>query len=580
MKFLPLILATGLLLASCTHFQTKVQPQVSYDTLAPLHLSEERIPAAEEMNWWAANASQVENATCRAKLPTATKDILNYYAKKPMGPGYEGGHVYIGGILLEDERPELVLALAKLLSPARDQSIEGTPKNFQEAFNVNPECKKAMCAAQKIFGAAVGPQMMYLMEQFDVNTSRYSFKNADAFSSTEIADVIRVFELIRPEQIPFQPNKQLIKFKRGYTRAAYGSDGDTVLANASIELFDSWSRQSSIMRQYTLYHEVAHNYSDNHFSDYDRSNAWLALSNWKENTNGEFEAQKRKAQQGHPFVSRYGETNPFEDFAESVTAYRFNPALLKKASPDKYNLIKLLVFDGLEFTSNAACSQPTLKTQYQKQVDAGVSFSHEQKEAIKNSCRQSYYQSIVGRSPVSFFANCVDYEATQVWQKQNINKFPGLVPQSLYDEKLRISNLKFKGLKKELVQELAPEAADWILEVVKIYTYRMKPEMTNSEYCDVWAEIKNRVYPSINIQSEWRRNSYLIVRDYSPNEGAARGLCLDLVQGFTPRSKSTVSSIKSWVKEKALIESQEPLQERGITRDTLLKYILDRTDLK
>ncbi|KHD88623.1 MAG: hypothetical protein OM95_07360 [Bdellovibrio sp. ArHS] len=580
MNLSSLTIASLFLFTSCTHIPTKVETENAYQKVIPFRLNEARIPAAEEMNWWAANANQIQNATCRVKLPTTTKEILNYYAKKPLGPGYESGQAYVGGILLENERPELVLALAKLLSPAGgEESIEGTPQSFQKAFNVNPSCKKALCAAEKIFGPSVGSQMVFLMERFDINTSRYSFFNADTFSASEIADIIRSFELVHPEQLPFQSNKQLIKFKRGYTRAAYGGDGDSVLANASIELFDSWSQESSLMRQYTLYHEIAHNYSNNHFSDYDRSNTWLALSNWKESSQGEFEAQKRKAQQGHPFVSRYGETNPYEDFAESVTAYRFNPALLKKTSPEKYNLIKLLVFDGLEFTSSALCSQPTLQTKYQKQVDAGVNFTAAQKDVIKNSCRQSYYQTIVGHSPVSFFEECVDYEATQVWQKENINKFPDLMPQSLYDAKFRISKLKFKGLKKELTQELAPEATDWILEAVKIYTYRMNSNMTNQEYCDVWAELKNRVYPNISVESKWRRQSYLVIREYSPSEGAARGVCLDLVKGFVPRSKSTAGVIKSWVKEKALLQSENQLQDRGITREALLKYILDRTDI-
>lgn len=49
------------------------------------------------------------------------------------------------------------------------------------------------------------------------------------------------------------------------------------------------------------------------------------------------------------FVSDYAKTNPIEDFAESITYYRYHPTLLKKASLSKYNYIKSKVFNGLEY---------------------------------------------------------------------------------------------------------------------------------------------------------------------------------------------------------------------------------------
>jgi len=56
-------------------------------------------------------------------------------------------------------------------------------------------------------------------------------------------------------------------------------------------------------------------------------------------------------------VSKYGETNPAEDFAETMTAYRYNPELLKEVSPEKYSFIKEKVFNGAEFIKESECNK-------------------------------------------------------------------------------------------------------------------------------------------------------------------------------------------------------------------------------
>ncbi|MBV2167804.1 MAG: hypothetical protein KUL82_03765 [Bdellovibrio sp.] len=572
-----LCLSLLFVLTSCTHTPTKVPGHAEVDR--PIPYKPERTPAADELDWWAATSQQVQDANCRLKFPVTTAEIDGYYKKLPLEPGYEAGTTEVFGIKLENERPHLVLALSKLLYPTREGvKIEGAPENFQTKYNVNPSCKKALCAAQAIFGKEVGPQMLFIMDKFDVNTSPFSFMNADLFTASEIADVIRTFELIPTQQLPFKSNQQLIKFKRGYTRASYGDDGDLVLANAVMELFDGWSKKSSLVRQYTLFHEFAHNYANSQFADYDRSATWLTLSNWKESKAGEFTIEKKKLLQGHPFVSKYGETNPFEDFAESVTSYRLNPALLQAKSPDKYNLVKLMVFDGVEFTSQKSCKKSSLSSQYQKQIDRdGGALSAQNKGQIKEACQRTFYQTVLGHVPVSFFEACVNYEATQLWLANNAPKYPELVPQALFDGKLRISNLKFAKLKKELTQVLAPEATDWILDSAKSYTHEMTSDMTNAEYCEAWAKLEDRVYPGSGAKSSWRQKGIFVSTDYTPHAGAARGLCLDLVRGFTPTSKSSTSAIKKWLKETFYIKTEAPLVERGVNRESLLKYIVDRT---
>lgn len=576
-RYIPAFFAALFLFTSCTHLPKNTRALTAPPD-HPIPLSgDRRTPAAQDVDWWTANEKQVRSAVCRVRLPVTANEIAAFYKRQPVDRGYEPGEHEILGVRLKNERPELVLALSKLLFVAEDrEKPDKVVENFQKTFQINPSCDKALCAAQKIFGKEVGPQMLFLMERFDVNTSPYSFSNASVFRPDEIADVIRTFELTRPDQLPFRPNKKLIKFSRGYTRASYGVDGGSVVANASIELFDSWTEDNSHMRQYTLYHEIAHNHSNSYFNDYDASKSWLDLSQWKEEKPGQFSSDRAQMMRGHPFVSKYGKTNPAEDFAESVTAYRLNPALLKKQSMEKYNLIRFLVHDGLQFEKNADCQQVPESQRLQKEAQA-YQFQPSDKATVLRSCRQPFYESILGHLPVSFFDSCVNYEAAQIWYRQTSNRYPDLIPQALFDQKYGFSFLKFPQLRQEIAQELQPEAADWILSAVNLISYKLKSDMSNKDYCEVWTQLEHRNFPDITAESTWRYRRGFTRTEYSPKATAARRVCLELVDGYTPPSRSSLKSIRDWMKETAHISTQGPLIERGVNRDSLLKYVTDRT---
>lgn len=576
-SYIQAFLAALFLTTSCTHLP-KGTEALSVTADHPIPLSgERRTPAAQDVDWWTANEKQIQSALCRERLPMTASEIAGFYKRQPLGPGYDPGEYEILGIRLKNERPELVLALSKLLSVADhaekpDKSVE----NFQKMFQINPSCDKALCAAQRIFGKEVGPQMLFLMERFDVNTSPYSFSNASVFRPDEIADVIRTFELTRPDQLPFRPNKKLIKFSRGYTRAIYGAAGGSIVANASIELFDSWTEDNSHMRQYSLYHEIAHNHSNSYFNDYDVSKSWLDLSNWKEKKSGQFSSDRARMMRGHPFVSKYGKTNPAEDFAESVTAYRLNPALLKRQSMEKYNLIRFFIHDGLQFEKSVDCQNTPDSQRLQKEVLA-YQFQQSDKETVLRSCRQAFYESILGHLPISFFDSCVNYEAAQIWYRQTSNRYPDLIPQAFFDQEYGFSFLKFPQLREQIARELQPEAVDWILSEINTFSYQLKSEMSNKDYCEKWTQLEKRVFPDIMAESAWRYRRGFTRAEYSPKAAVARRVCLELVDRYTPPSKSSLKSILDWMKETAHISTQGPLIERGVNRDSLLKYVVDRT---
>lgn len=580
-----LALAALFTLSSCVHTSPKGQDPVQVINLKP-RPDHSRTPA-QDVDWFAAKEAQIAQATCRTRLPVSTNDILKYYRNLPPEPGLENGQTEIKGIVFENERPQLLLALAKLLSPKDDEDIK-VPADFQKAFSVNPSCKKVLCAAQKIFGTEVGPQMIFLMDRFNVNTSPYSFVNATPFNADEVADVIRSFELLLPGQTPFDDfNKQLSRFLPGKTLALYGDDGGSVLANASMQLFDGWGKEKSLIRQYALFHEFAHNFSRSYFTGIAESGSWMRLSPWKKvKTEGPFakyipysyQSDVSKMMAGHPFVSKYAKENPAEDFAESIMAYRLNPALLQKQSPEKYQLIKQIVFDGIEFQSEKNCRKQGQSKVFQAEINkTGGGLDEKDYGSIVESCGTTFYQTILANVPASFFSDCVNYEATLAWYSKKPRHYKDLISTALFDKNLRLSTLKFPKVQKDLTEKLVPEAAEWIATSVKDFSYRQRADASKEEYCEVWTDLQHRNYPHFKSDSEWNNRSFDREPQISPLPGAARGLCLDLYKAPVPTPKSSPETIGSWLRKKLYLQNEEPpVQEAPrpeITKEDLIRYI-------
>ncbi|NUN06062.1 MAG: hypothetical protein HUU57_09895 [Bdellovibrio sp.] len=543
---------------------------------------------AQALQWLAATEGQVANAVCRQKLPITTEEIFRYYKNLPAEPGLENGTNEVLGIPLVNERPRLILALAKLLTPADQTKLKSLPQNFKDTFKIASSCKSALCASQKIFGVNVGPQMILLMDLFDVNTSPYSYENADTFTASEISDAVKTFELLAPEQKPFtKSNQQLSKFKRGQPVDFYDPSEGEVLANASIHLFDGWSTQSSEARQYALYHEFAHNMARSYFASTQTSSAWLQLSQWKKvrekNSDDKIVEKFRSSlasDMGHPFVSMYSKENPAEDFAESVTAYRLNPQHLKKTAPDKYKIIRHVVLNGREFTSPKNCNQVTATQQYQKEIDRAKNiFTEKEKSELLKTCRLTFDQTILGNVPVSFFDDCINFQATLLWYGKNHQTYPGLLQQGLFDNDLRLSQLKFAATRKELAPILAADLAKWISQQVSHLSPALREAKTKDEYCSIWSQLSNSSYNQIDFSTEWMMRSFDRDIQIRPLKGASRGLCLDLVHDISPAQKtSTLKYYKDQLKKFLFLTDPEeaPENDQGLNEETIKKYILEK----
>lgn len=142
---------------------------------------------------------------------------------------------------------------------------------------------------------------------------------------------------------------------------AYNND-DGYVAAAGILFFRTWRKPDRTRenRRYTVFHEVAHVVSA-HLGYLDDTPEWQAISGWE--TRSKAKTEKKSGKVTHTFekvshaardgcmTSYYGATNPMEDFAESVSAYRFNPKPFRDnpACKAKYDFIKDKVFRGQEF---------------------------------------------------------------------------------------------------------------------------------------------------------------------------------------------------------------------------------------
>lgn len=258
----------------------------------------------------------------------------------------------VGPLRFENEDPNLAFAIMKMASKTDDDYLDYLSSSTREvlltwALDKARDCKKAICVAKKVFGERIGPRMLYLFHNYRFNASNIRYRNVSLMTVDEMEDVITALRDIPAFMLPTHFNRQLIRFKRGYTLQSYNSRSDTVvLADSSIKLFDYWGAQSSFDRKFTVVHEAAHLLAIA-LSPKDRldtSKEWLSLGGWFE--------KKSEFTTLHPvssFISEYASSSPYEDFAESFAAYRYSPQSLLAKSPGRYQFMKDRVFRGMEY---------------------------------------------------------------------------------------------------------------------------------------------------------------------------------------------------------------------------------------
>lgn len=409
-----------------------------------------------QIGWWGASANQVKNSKCRARTPLE-KEISNFLDSFVDTEEM----ISVNGVSFENESLQLVDAFKELTSRYNlIGDLETKQVDIQKQYSINPSCKKVLCAVKKIFGEKIGPKILFLKKKHGLNGSELSFQNSSRLTPNELDRMIRAVEDFPDLTFPLEKNKRFTKFKRGYSLA---SNGEGVVANAQITFFDRWSELGSDeMMEYTVFHELGH-YIGNEL-ELDDSSEWRSLSGWVEK-NGEWRSLEK-----NKIISKYGQTNPAEDFAESVVTYRYNPDLLKFISPEKYRYIKETVFNGLEFTSEEQCDP---KNSYFMAIDQMLeskiadfeasSFQNEDKlEEVIRLCQKESLAFILSNKDkdVVTFDECIADKAKKILASELVDELePTLKNSKTVKDRVLKGRYQFqKGgdLKEiELVQEFA-----------------------------------------------------------------------------------------------------------------------------
>ena len=299
---------------------------------------------------------EVAKNSCNTKLTTSKIErmILDKAKKGSWWKTSKESH----GIKFEDEYPELIDLFDKLATK------EGwITTNYQ--FDSN--CKKVLCAVKEIFGRDVGSRILYIMQEYGLNGSHLSFRNTSNWNKEELDVLLQGLEDLPKGMLPLDDNRSFVRMKRGYTYTKYNIGDGCVGANSEIRFFDCWWEDfHGSNRMSVLAHEVAHYVGEE--LAIDDTPEWLSLSGWETELYYDSNRKLRSrwsANKDACFLSTYGQTKPAEDFAEMFVAYRYSSETLKKECPKKYNFMKDLVFNGIEFTKDKNFCEKRPRLEYE-----------------------------------------------------------------------------------------------------------------------------------------------------------------------------------------------------------------------
>lgn len=330
--------------------------------------------ATNEIGRHSCSDEELMSAFCKTSQVPSLKSMKNFINSQKSS---KLENENINGVQLEGESEVLLDAFRELSTPLHHLGLGiSTLKkktSLQKDYNINPDCKSVECAMTKIWGEKMGTQILYIYLAHGFNSSEHSYLHSTRFTEEEMEDVLLALGDLPTQykKIGWHPNERGIKKER-LERAsmerpkgqrlsrftATGLGGNKQIADATISLLELWTTQSRAKRQYTIYHEISHNIAT-HLHGLDLSEEWLKLSGWKKTSEEAlFDPNETwKKNEDACFVSGYASEKPQEDFAESLTAYRYVSARFKEECPAKYKFIKEKVYNNQEYLSSSHCEK-------------------------------------------------------------------------------------------------------------------------------------------------------------------------------------------------------------------------------
>ncbi len=492
---------------------------------------DEILRISKHIEWEAASSKDVKNAHCLRKNKVTEDEMNNWLDKNHSA---ENISKKINGINFENESAEDLKSFEFLTNAT---TFFGDPDpSRQKTFS--SKCKKVDCAVKEIFGKEVGTQLLFMQRKYGMNGSHLARTNSSSWKKSEL-DVILLSLTDFPEGVlPFEENRPLVHFSRGYMR---GPGQERVIANASIEIFDLWNDQSPEEKRYTLNHELGHALAG--VTGIDDSQKWMKLSGWETTTKvvGGKKEKVLKLNKPSEIISKYGLTNNWEDFAESVSAYRYNPKKLKKISPEKYALIKEVIFDNVEYTSEEACKNPKRLSQSVKekteQLIKNWKPSASELQVIGNKCSNQAVSILSARGVVNLsdkviqdcYQNAIHQQAKMVGLK-SLNNLPNKEFLAPMVRNMKLSPMQPEKLKGIVSSVRNTHRASLKAQFNKAFKndYYFKPSTSKSEFQYSYQNFDAAIgFDSFKKQKEFANITHKASEQIKKNGSLRRWLKLD-----------------------------------------------------
>lgn len=293
----------------------------------------------------AVSDEELAKAPCKTLTPPSYEKITNFLSN------FQGkSKKTVHGVELKNESKVLIEAFKMLTTDQGirvSNGIRVSQFQIQDSFKINPKCESVTCAVQKIWGEELGLKLLYMMVKYNYNGSELAnYNSSRRFRISELNDVLMSLEDLPSELVPLGYKNQRLTI----SDLSPSVEAGEIYAESSIEIYRNWSYEPSLSRQYILFHELGHNIAEQR-GDFDVNKGWLKLSGWEEMAPDEWAPND-----GACFVSLYSMSSPYEDMAEVITMYRYNPQGLKKLCPEKYELVKKKVFKGREYLDPNSCN--------------------------------------------------------------------------------------------------------------------------------------------------------------------------------------------------------------------------------
>lgn len=292
------------------------------------NLSTAQADTPSSLAFWAASENDLVTSPCKTQQAPSLDEVNQYLATLSGKSVTE----VISGVQITDEPKTLIQAFRDLVGN----------NNVQLNYSISPVCQKVLCAVDLIWGEEVGRKLLFMKLKHGFNGSEFAHKDSSRFDLDSLDQVLTTLsDLPSNLQLLGRGKNQRLALSAEGSDYTYKKVEGLVAADSEIKLYPRWKNNTdSYRKQYSLFHELGHNVG------YRESGVSFTPGGW----------ENLHQLKGGCAISKYSQTNPTEDFAESFAAYRYNGSNLKANCFEKFDYLKSKIFAGVEYTDELACA--------------------------------------------------------------------------------------------------------------------------------------------------------------------------------------------------------------------------------